>query len=88
MNRHEMSGRGGEAVLRYLDGDFQVVTPGAYVRCAITEQAIPLGELRYWSVDRQEPYLAAAAAKQAFDANEGAAASASTDLTESVRSKR
>lgn len=66
MNRHEMPGRGGEAVLRYLDGDFQVVTPGAYVRCAVTGQAIPLAELRYWSVDRQEPYIDAAAAHEAF----------------------
>lgn len=46
----------GEAVLEYLDGEFRIVKPGAYVRCAVTRQAIPLEELRYWSVDRQEPY--------------------------------
>jgi hypothetical protein len=56
MNRHELSGRDGEARLRYLDGDFQVVVPGAYVTCAVTGKRIPLSELRYWSVDRQEPY--------------------------------
>ena len=46
----------GEAKLEYLDGDFRIVRPGAFVRCAVTGQPIPLDELRYWSVDRQEPY--------------------------------
>jgi hypothetical protein len=46
-----------EARIRYLDGDFQVVSPGSFVRCAVTHESIPLDELKYWSVDRQEPYL-------------------------------
>ena len=46
----------GEAEVKYLDGDFRVVRPGAYVRCAVTGQAIPLEELKYWSVDLQEAY--------------------------------
>jgi hypothetical protein len=45
-----------EAKLRYLDGDFQIVMPGAYVVCAMSGKHIPLDELRYWSVARQEPY--------------------------------
>lgn len=61
MNRIETTGRGGEARLRYLDGDFQIVTPGAFVRCAVTGQEIPLDELRYWNVARQEPYVDAVA---------------------------
>jgi hypothetical protein len=61
MNKHEFSGRNGEARLRYLDSDFQVVVPGAYVTCAVTGQRIPLSDLRYWSVDRQEAYADAAA---------------------------
>ena len=61
MNRHEFSSRDGEARLRYLDSDFQVVVPGSYVLCSVTGQRIPLSELRYWSVDRQEPYLDAGA---------------------------
>jgi hypothetical protein len=61
MNRIEKIGRGGEARLRYLDGDFQIVTPGAFVRCAVTGREVPLDELRYWSVERQEPYADAAA---------------------------
>lgn len=56
MNRLEKSGRGGLAKLRYLDGDFQVVIPGGHVVCAVTGTNIPLPELRYWSVDRQEAY--------------------------------
>ncbi len=45
----------------YLDGDFQVTSPGAFVRCAVTGESIPLDELKYWSVARQEPYVSAAA---------------------------
>jgi hypothetical protein len=61
MNRMERHGRGGEARLRYLDGDFQVVVPGSFVRCAVTGQEIALDELKYWSVARQEAYADAAA---------------------------
>jgi hypothetical protein len=46
----------GEAEVKYLDGDFRIVRPGAFVRCAVTGVAIPLEELRYWSVDLQEAY--------------------------------
>jgi hypothetical protein len=46
----------GEAEVKYLDGDFRVVRPGAFVRCALTGAPIPLEELRYWSVDLQEAY--------------------------------
>ena len=58
LNRFERRGPiQGEAVVEYLDGDFRVVKPGAFVRCAVTKQPIPLEELKYWSVDLQEPYL-------------------------------
>ncbi len=56
MNRFEGPGAR-EARIRYLDGDFQVVSPGAFVRCAVTGESIPLDELKYWSVARQEAYL-------------------------------
>jgi len=56
MNRFE-GPRSQEARLRYLDGDFQVLSPGAYVVCAVTGEHIPLDELKYWSVARQEPYV-------------------------------
>ena len=54
----------GEAKLEYLDGDFRIVRPGAFVRCAVTGQPIPLDELRYWSVDRQEAYASPGAVMQ------------------------
>src|SRR5258707_4703749 len=54
----------GEADLKYLDGDFRVVRPGAFVRCAVTGVAIPLEELRYWSVDLQEAYATPEAVAQ------------------------
>jgi hypothetical protein len=54
----------GEAEIKYLDGDFRVVRPGAFVRCAVTGVAIPLEELRYWSVDLQEPYASPEAVLQ------------------------
>lgn len=57
MNRHDTRGfSSNEATIEYLDGDFRVVRPGAFVRCGVTGQPIPLEELRYWSVDRQEAY--------------------------------
>jgi len=46
----------GEAEVRYLDGEFRILRPGSFVRCAVTGRAIPLDELRYWSVDLQEAY--------------------------------
>ena len=46
----------GEAEVKYLDGDFRVVRPGALVRCSVTGVPIPLEELKYWSVDLQEAY--------------------------------
>jgi hypothetical protein len=55
LNKFGPSGQG-EAQLQYLDGDFRVISPGAYVRCAITGARIPLDELKYWSVDLQEAY--------------------------------
>jgi hypothetical protein len=60
MNRFErLFGLKGEARLRYLDGEFQVITPGDYVRCAVTGEPIALPDLRYWSVELQEAYASA-----------------------------
>ncbi len=71
MNRFEGPGAK-EARVRYLDGDFQVVSPGAFVRCAVTGESIPLDELRYWSVARQEAYATAAISLQReLDQNPG-----------------
>ena len=57
MNRYERRpAEAGEAKVQYLDGDFRILRPGSYVRCAVTGEPIPLDELRYWNVDRQEAY--------------------------------
>ena len=56
-----MSNKGREARLHYMPGTFRILTPGDHVRCAVTGQPIPLDELRYWSVERQQAYVSAAA---------------------------
>jgi len=66
MNIFDKGFSNSEAVIRYLDGDYVVLKPGSFVRCAITGRAIPLDELNYWSVDRQEPYADAQAAFEAY----------------------
>jgi hypothetical protein len=60
MNRFEkIFGGRREAKVRYKDGEFQVVTAGDFVRCAVTGQPIDLPNLRYWSVPHQEAYSSA-----------------------------
>ncbi|MEO6113862.1 MAG: DUF2093 domain-containing protein [Sphingomicrobium sp.] len=54
-----------EAKIHYLDGTFRLLSAGDHVRCAMTGVTIPLDELRYWSVERQEPYADAAASLEA-----------------------
>lgn len=54
--------RRGEAKLRYLDADFQVLREGDHVRCAATGDVIPLMGLRYWDVTLQVAYKTAEAA--------------------------
>lgn len=69
MNRFErLLGLKGEAKLRYLDGEFQVLAPGDFVRCAVTGEPIALPDLRYWSVELQEPYASAEVSFQRYQA--------------------
>ena len=63
LNKFGPSGHG-EAQVQYLDGDFRVISPGTYVRCAVTGVQIPLDELKYWSVDLQEAYAVPSAVLQ------------------------
>lgn len=63
MNRFDGGQR--EAKIEYLDGDLRIVQTGSYVVCAMTGVQIPVDELRYWSVVRQEPYADAAASVEA-----------------------
>jgi hypothetical protein len=55
-----------EAKVEYRDGQYRVVLPGTYVVCAVTRRRISLESLRYWSVERQEAYVDAAAAMAAL----------------------
>lgn len=64
MNRFEGHG-GREAKIRFLDADFQILSPGSYVICAITGKQIPIDEMKYWSVARQEAYVDAASSLEA-----------------------
>lgn len=67
MNRFERNlGFKGEAKLKYLDGEVQVLSPGEFVRCAVTGRTIPLDELRYWSVELQEAYADAASSLRRY----------------------
>jgi hypothetical protein len=60
MNRIDrLFGLKGEARVKYLDGEFQVLSAGEFVRCAVTGEPIALTELRYWSVELQEAYASA-----------------------------
>ena len=63
LNRFERGG--GEAVVEYLDSNLKVIRPGSFVRCAVTGEAIPLDQLRYWSVERQEAYIDAESSAEA-----------------------
>ncbi|MCB2112442.1 MAG: DUF2093 domain-containing protein [Parvularculaceae bacterium] len=67
------SGRDGEAIVEYFDAEFAVVKPGRFVRCAVTGEKISLEALRYWNVEKQEPYIDAAAALVGFGLTAGKA---------------
>jgi len=56
-----MTGGGTPARVHYMAGTFRVLTTGDHVVCAVTGTRIPLHELKYWSVERQEPYVDAEA---------------------------
>jgi hypothetical protein len=72
LNRSDRSApMNGEAEVKYLDGDFRVLRPGAFVRCAVTGVPIPLEELKYWNVDLQEAYASPEAVLQRHPARRG-----------------
>jgi hypothetical protein len=61
-----LTSRGGRtARLHYMANNFRMLSPGDHVLCAVTGLAIPLDDLRYWSVARQEPYATAEISVQA-----------------------
>lgn len=50
-------GKSDIAKIRYLDADYQIIVQGSYVVCAVSGKNIPIDELKYWSVARQEAYI-------------------------------
>ena len=60
-----MSQGGKAARVHYLAGTFRLLSDGDHVVCAVTGAQILLHELKYWSVDRQEPYVDATASLKA-----------------------
>ncbi len=64
MNAYDKDlGRSGEiALVRYGDGEFEVLRPGRYVICAVSGKRIPLEALRYWNPRLQEAYAGPAEA--------------------------
>jgi hypothetical protein len=65
MNRFErLFGVKGEAKVAFMHGEFRVEQPGDFVTCAVTGKPIAIADLRYWSVELQEPYASAEASLQ------------------------
>lgn len=61
-----MMNRNKAAKLHYLASSFRVLSNGDHVVCAVSGEQIPLDELRYWSVAKQEPYASAEISTRAF----------------------
>jgi hypothetical protein len=54
------------ARLHYGPNGFRMLVHGDHVLCAVSGARIALDDLRYWSVDRQEPYASCALAVEAI----------------------
>ena len=54
-----MSSANRAATLFYQPNGFRIMSPGAFVVCAVSQEEIALEALRYWSVERQEAYASA-----------------------------
>ena len=60
-----MSQSGRPARLHYMANNFRVLTPGDHVVCAVSGEKVPLDNLRYWSVAKQQAYASAEIAVKA-----------------------
>lgn len=61
-----MSNTDRPARLHYMANGFRVLAPGDHVVCVASGARIALEDLRYWSVERQEPYAGAEFALKAW----------------------
>ena len=55
------------AKLKYMPNNFEVITEGDHVICAVSGKKILLDQLTYWNVELQEAYFSY---KEAFLKNE------------------
>ena len=55
------------AKLKYMPNNFQIIEEGDHVICAISKKIIPLENLNYWNVEKQEAYFSY---KEAFQKKE------------------
>ena len=44
------------AKLKFLPNNFEIIENGDHVICAISKKKIPLENLNYWRVEKQEAY--------------------------------
>ena len=45
------------AKLKYMPNNLQIIEEGDHVICAISQKIIPLENLNYWNVEKQEAYF-------------------------------
>ena len=45
------------AKLKYLPNNYEIIEPGDYVLCAVSNRKIMLIDMSYWNVDLQEAYF-------------------------------
>mgnify|MGYP001161471455 FL=1 len=46
-----------KAKLNYKPNSFDIIEPGDFVICAVSNKEIPLKDLNYWNVELQEAYF-------------------------------
>ncbi len=61
-----MSNSDRPAKLHYMANGFRVLTPGDHVVCAVSGVVIPIDQIRYWDVARQQAYATAQIASEAM----------------------
>ena len=61
-----MTNRNRAAKLHYTASSFRMLVSGDHVVCAVSGEVIPLDDLLYWSVAKQEPYASAEISTQAI----------------------
>ena len=55
------------AKIKYFPNNFQIIEPGDYVICAVSNKKISIEDLTYWNVELQEAYFSY---KEAFKKRE------------------